>query len=497
MMTFDHDAFISYAHRDNAPFPGHGQKGWVTVFGDALQERLNTRLGRDARVWIDATLKGNEVFTPEIADRLAASALLVSILSPSYVGSGWCQREIDEFCAAAARTGGLTLGNMSRVVKVIKLPAEPVPAPMQGTVGYRFYADDNKFPIELQPDAGGLNGQQYLHTITRLAYEITQALGELNPALAAGAVAATPRGQALPAVFMADCGRDQQDARARLTVQLNRLGHEVLQLQPAPESEDALPAALNPLLDRCALSVHLVGNSVGRVPDGPSGHSLVMLENSLAALHCQRSGLRRIIWLPAGAQGERPEQQAFIDRLETSAAEQAGADLLRSDFETLKEAIDNRLRQLAAPPTHASTKPSGPPRVHLMMSEADRPAVVPLIQRLEAQGIEWTIPVFAGKSAEVRRANTDHLLASDATILVYGAGNELWKLGQVELRKRTITPDRARPHRSWTCLMPPLTDDKALLQQVAGPGLIDALGGLSGAALLPVVEALKSPGRGP
>ena len=502
MMSFQHDAFISYAHRDNSPFLGQGQKGWVTLFGDALQERLNTQLGdRDARIWIDATLKGNEVFTPEIGDRLAMSAVLVSILSPSYVGSDWCQSEVKAFCAAAERTGGLTLRNTNRIFKVIKLPADPEPRPMQGTDGYKFYTDTDvkKVPIEIQPDAGGVNRQKYADTITILAFEIVATLRKLNPALAAGATAASaaPSGLALPAVFVADCGRDQQDLRARLCAELRRLGHEVLQLQPPPETEDALQTALTPLLDRCALSVHLVGNSVGRVPDGPSGRSLAMLENSIAAQHCHRSGLRRIIWLPANAQGERPEQQAFIDRLQSSADEQDGADLLRRDFDELKDVIDKRLRQLAAPPDPAPTQPTGPAVVYLMMSEDDRKAVAPLIHLLEAQGIEVTKPVFAGSSEKVRKANARQMLASDATILVYGTGDELWKLNQLELRKKILAPDSARAHRAWTCLVPPLTKDKALLQQVAGPGMIDALAGLAAAALLPVTDALKSPGRGP
>lgn len=299
------------------------------------------------------------------------------------------------------------------------------------------------------------------------------------------------KGPTLPTVFLADCGRDQQEARECLAAALRMHGHEVLQLQPPPETEEALLLALGPVLDRCALSVHLVGNSVGRVPDGPSGRSLVMLENSIAAQRCQHSQLRRIIWLPASVQGERPEQQAFIDRLQTSADEQYGADLLRDDFEKLKGVIHSRLRQLAEPPPDpAPAISAGPPVVHLMMSAADREAVVPLIQLLKMQCLEVTTPVFVGASAAVRTFNKKQILASDATILFYGAENDLWKQGQVELRKRVITPDSARPHRAWTCLMPPLTDDKKLLQQVGGPGVIDALGGLSAAALLPVSLSL-------
>ena len=490
-MNFDHDAFISYSHRDNTPLPGPGQNGWVTMFGAVLKNQLGTRLGKDARVWIDPALKGNEVFATEISDRLAASALLVSILSPSYVQSSWCKREMDEFCAAAARTGGLTLGNLNRVVKVIKLPPAPQPEPelMQGMIGYKFYDERGGFPMELQPDGGGDSKEQYLCRITRLAYEITQALLRLNPS---PAVRDLPTDRpAPPPVFLADCGRDQQEARERLATELRVNGHEVLQLQPLPETEGALQLALEPLLDRCALSVHLVGDSVGLVPGGASGRSLVMLENSMAAQRCRNSTLRRVIWLPGHVQGERREQRDFITRLQTSADEQYGADLLRGDFETLKGEIHARLRQsVALPLNSASATPAGPAKVHLLMSEADREAAVPLIKLLQARGLEVTIPVFVGASAAVRKTNSDLIRASDMTILFYGVEDELWKHDQIKLRKRVIAPDSARPHRAWTCLMPPLTEDKKLLLQIGGSEVINGLNGLSIALLLPAIKAL-------
>ena len=497
-MNFDHDAFISYSHRDNTPLPGPGQTGWVTMFSAVLKERLNTRLGKDVRLWIDPALKGNEVFADEISNRLAASALLVSILSPSYVQSNWCKREMDEFCASAARNGGLKLGNISRVVKVIKLPPapEPEPEPMKGMDGYPFYEEAGGFPMELQPDGNSESKEQYLRRITRLAYQITQALQLLSQTLPRASAAAP--GQTLPAVFLADCGRDQHEARDCLAVELRVLGYEVLQLQPPPETEEALLVALAPLLERCELSVHLVGNSVGRVPDGPSGRSLVMLENSLAAERSRQAKLRRIIWLPAAVEGERPEQRDFIKRLQTSADEQYGADLLRGDFESLKSTAHNRLRQLATPQPDPAVRPvTGAPLLHLLMSEADRSAAVPLIQLLQAQGMEVTVPVFVGASGPLRKANQGLMLASDALMLFYGAENELWKQGQIDLRKRVISRDNVRPQRFWTCLMPPFTDDKKLLLQVGGPAVINGLDGLTAAVLRPVVQALASGRPGP
>src|SRR4029453_5742311 len=122
-MKFDHHAFISYAHIDNEPLTP-GQKGWVAQFHATLQTMLSQRLGEKARIWRDDKLEGNDMFAQEIVDQFARTALLISILSPRYVRSEWCTRELRAFCEAAALTGGVTIGNKSRIFKVVKTPAD-------------------------------------------------------------------------------------------------------------------------------------------------------------------------------------------------------------------------------------------------------------------------------------------------------------------------------------------------------------------------------------
>ena len=112
-MSFDQDAFISYAHIDNEPLTP-GQKGWVSQFHATLQAMLSQRLGEKARIWRDEKLDGNDVFADEIVEQFAKTALLVSIFSPRYVRSEWCTRELRKFCEVAARNGGVTIGNKSR-----------------------------------------------------------------------------------------------------------------------------------------------------------------------------------------------------------------------------------------------------------------------------------------------------------------------------------------------------------------------------------------------
>jgi hypothetical protein len=123
-LNFDSDVFISYAHIDNQPLPG-GQDGWVTVFHEALEQFLSRFKGGNARVWRDKKLRGNDVFSDEIMDQFPKTAALISVLTPRYLSSEWCTKEINGFCGVAQRTGGVVVENKARVFKVIKTPFDP------------------------------------------------------------------------------------------------------------------------------------------------------------------------------------------------------------------------------------------------------------------------------------------------------------------------------------------------------------------------------------
>jgi hypothetical protein len=123
-LSFDSDVFISYAHIDNQPLPG-GQDGWVTVFHEALEQFLSRFKGGNARVWRDKKLRGNDVFSDEIMDQFPKTAALISVLTPRYLSSEWCTKEINGFCGVAQRTGGVVVENKARVFKVIKTPFDP------------------------------------------------------------------------------------------------------------------------------------------------------------------------------------------------------------------------------------------------------------------------------------------------------------------------------------------------------------------------------------
>src|SRR5678816_2580986 len=162
-MNFEQNIFISYAHIDDLPLTP-GEKGWISRFHAALKALLSMRIGREAKIWRDEKLQGNDVFSDEIVAQFKQSAVLVSIVSSRYLNSDWCTREAREFCESARERGGLVVDNKSRVFKVIKTPVDEqasLPAPMKDLLGYEFFAVKDGAPLELDPSYGQEYAQLY------------------------------------------------------------------------------------------------------------------------------------------------------------------------------------------------------------------------------------------------------------------------------------------------------------------------------------------------
>jgi len=493
-MNFTKHLFISYAHLDNEPLTEQ-QQGWITRFHSSLAAILSMRMGRKAEIWRDSKLRGNDIFADEIVQQFPKTALLVSVLTPRYVESEWCTREVREFCNQAEQSGGLVVDNKSRVLKVIKTPVHSetrLPAVMQNALGYLFYVfDDEETPIELDPSFGPDFASKYNLKLVKLAWDVAQMIRKLEATAAQGGKSAEILAPSRPSVFLAECSYDQRESREALEAELRLHGYNVLPQQQLPREERSYAAEVTRLLVQCKLSVHLVGSGNGAVPDGPSQKSVVVLQNELAIQRSRIGELERVIWLPEGIKSPHPEQQRFIEALHTDPQAQFGADLVTADLETLKGAVHSHLQKLEEPKALQEMAASGAKIVYLMCDERDRAATIPIRKFLKAQNVEARIPVFEGDAATVRRTNQDILSQSDAVILFYGAGDEAWKRTVESDLKKMQGYGRAKPLlASFTYLAQPPTADKKELIDLEESNLINGMNGFSEAAMKPLLQAL-------
>lgn len=496
-MHFEKDLFISYAHIDNEPLNPE-QQGWITRFHASLEALLSMRLGGKARIWRDDKLRGNDVFGPEILDQFGQTAVLVSVLTPRYLNSEWCKKEVAEFCKRAEQTGGVVFANKARIFKVLKAPVETqesLPQVMKEVLGYEFFTIEDGTPLELDSAYGEKFAQDYNRKVGKLAWDVSQLLKTLETGTGVNGNDKQAGGK--PTVYLAECSYDRKTAREILEGELKRHGYPVLPDQELPREEEEYVAAVKGLLKRSRLSVHLVGENYGGVPDGPSQKSEVMLQNELAAEQSKSDGLKRVIWVPEGTHSKQTQQQAFIDALHQDAQAQIGADLITADIEGLKTSIHAILTKLEKPepqlPPEQAVAANQAKLIYLICNEKDRKATVPLRKFCRGLGFEVAIPAFEGDAASVREAHQQLMTNADVVILFYGTGDDAWKRTiDNELKKMPGYRSGKPVPPSYTFLADPKTTNKEDLIDMEESNLIIGLGDFSDTKMAAFVTAMKT-----
>lgn len=496
MPRYNKDLFISYAHIDNQPVAS-AREGWISRFHASLSALLSMRLGQKAEIWRDNKLQGNDVFADEIVDQFAQTAVLVSILTPRYLKSDWCTKEVREFCN---RGGGTAVDNKARVFKVLKTPVDTqdaLPPLVKNILGYEFFTMEDGAPLELDPEYGEKFAQEYNRKVGKLAWDISQLLKILAASADATASPTDSQAPAKATIYLAECSYDRKETREILEGDLRRHGYVVLPDEQLPRDEPEYVAAVERLMERSKLSIHLVGASYGAVPDGPSQKSVVVLQNEIAVRRSKAATLPRVIWLPDGTQSGQAAQQAFIETLHRDAEAQFGADLLTGDIEALKTSIYASLKKLERPePKPAAERAAtgkGSKLIYLLCIEKDRKATVPVRKYFRERGCEVSLPAFEGDAAAIREAHQQLMADCNALIVFYGAGDEAWKRTMDNELKRMGSYRGGRPFPPiHTYLAEPKTGDKEDFIDMGESNLMNGLAGMPDAQMAALVQAMDA-----
>jgi hypothetical protein len=491
-MTFDSDAFISYAHLDNLPLI-QGACGWVEDFHRALETRIAQLRGKEPQIWRDPKLQGNDFFADTLVERLRNVAVLVSIVSPPYLHSQWTRRELTEFCSAAAQRGGLQVGDKARLFKVLKtpVPLAEQPPELQRMLGYEFFKEDPNTgkPRELNRAFGKELELEFLMRLDDLAHEMCDLLECLEPDT-------EPQPDAAPAVaqltvYLAETTSDLRDERDSIRRELQQHGYTVLPAFSLPVLEDELRTTIQGELERSQLSIHLVGQHFSLVPEGGVA-SLIEIQNDLAIERAAKGGFSQLIWIPPALRIDDERQRKLVDQLRMNPKLRQGSDLLELPFETFKSTVHDRLR---AKQQSRSTEPVQAAKdlthLYFIYDQRDQEAIRPWLQFLFQQQMEILTPVFEGSETEVRENHEDNLRSCDAVLIYYGAANECWLRRKMREVQKSPGYGRNEPLRAFAiCLAPPKTFQKEIFQTHEA-SVVDQLNGFSADALLSFVRMAK------
>lgn len=422
---YNNDVFISYSHIDNQPFGSPGG-GWVDIFHEHLQNFVNVHVGRRTNVWRDRRLTGAEVFSDEIEQQLRSSAVLVSVISPGYMQSEWCNRELVGFTKAAQDRGNLRVGNLQRVVKVLRLPVERsvLPPLLDEVLGGQFYrvdpASGRARDLLLDSSADAL--QVFRARVDDVAQDLSRLLGSM--VTSGGAATAAPPAPAADTVFLAWTTGDLSEEREKLRRELEARNYRVVPTRAPPLDAAGVRESVLAALREAKIAIHLIGALYGFVPEGEE-RSIIELQSDEALYQASNSAAARIFWLAPNAQPQDRRLSALVDRLQKQSPQGSRVDLLANQtIEDLKTLALDRLNP--APKAAPVVVTAASALVYLMCDQLDRANVAPMQDFLFDQSLEVRLPLFDGDSEQIREEHYETLKECDGTLIFWGKAKEGW-----------------------------------------------------------------------
>lgn len=432
------DIFISYAHIDDRPLD-HGSKGWISQFHRALELRITQLLGREVTVWRDPKLNGNDFFDDTIVEQFRRASAMVSVISPRYVNSEWCRKEFEEFCQATTTSGGLRIGDKSRVFKVVKTPVEIEELPprisdlFQSLLGFEFF--------EIDPDSGRVREfdemfgagakQRYYERIYDLAHEVTQLfkiLRKEGPGNGEQVTEATGL-----TVYLATATSDLREAYDQLRRELLEAGHKVVPDTALAMVAEDFETAARAFLERSDVSIHLVGERFGMVPEG-TRESTTQLQNRWAAERCREApALRRFVWMPTGLQPDDERQAALVTEIQEDPEIHYGAEIVEGSLSVFKKRLTEKLAPKPPPELtrnatgiRSEQALQGSAQVYLICDPRDEENVAALEDYLFEQELEVRTPDFEADEVEFTELHRRHLCECDGVLIYYGQVRKSW-----------------------------------------------------------------------
>ena len=412
-----YDLFISYATENN-------RDGWVEQFEKALGEELGELIGRQfsAKESIFFDKRELEV-TQSFPDKLDAaardSAILVPILSPSYLMSPWCNRERVQFFSRLP--DGAQASECLAPIAVRPIDPGGLDALYRNAQQISFLSQDGQTPL-----AAG--SPEWIAQLRGLAGQLKNALQRL-------------RRNCKP-VFLGKATRTDrcQSLRAWLRTELERRYSRT-----APESLLALDDldAVRASMQEASLAIHFLG--------GSDEATLEAIDASVAACIGPT-----ILYQPFGVD-LKPDEQLWLDDFERELKPEIGyyQRLVGKNDQELLALIDEQITLVRTKPINEVA----PVELALVCEESDLEGVRQLKNEIKTRrSVEVKFPDFLGgrlKAMERLRMRHDFLRRAQALLFYYGTAER----NRLELFWQEAQQRRPDARRDWF-LAPPNLESK-------------------------------------
>jgi hypothetical protein len=266
----------------------------------------------------------------------------LSILSTAYGDSTFCKKEVEEFRQLRHPAFGLKVGTFSRFQAIVierDYSMQSWPPELRTTSPCPFYND--AVSLFSKPSVFD-NTSPWVINLWKVRDSIWATLDEMQKKRKGGMAVDSPYDLSLSeeregVVYLAEVTDDLYGRRENLRTSLAQSG----EVQVSGWSDPAAP----PSTGLGALSVHLFGAHPGRpYPNQNLSHPRLQLEATLGANPARRP----VVWVARDldiGNAETEEHQKFL----SSLSERNEVELLRTDFEDLKDEGQRECRRYPLP----------------------------------------------------------------------------------------------------------------------------------------------------
>lgn len=432
--------FISYAHADNQVF-GEETMGWVSYFVDHLQKAMGMRsIGGQIECWMDHRLEPQRSVNDELRRLIQKSHCIVAFISPRYLESEWCMKEMDTFIKLV---GDGKANDRVFLVELLPTEREHWHKGMHDLSVVKFWSKSIERPTPKLlgwPVPNTKTHEAYWDNINRLADILALQIKTIpsdNPPPKKDKEAPAwearhdlhhhePTASNDKVVWIADPTDDVLDHWETLTTRLK--DHRILAAH-YPYHEQALyQAALQNDLTQADCLVQLLGSLPGRKPTW-ANERLILLQANAAKNQANKRKLPFMLW-----------------RLPDIALEKiSDADYLALLNQASKESFDAFIQKIIAQLDQNPIPPSDELSVIVNADKPDRDLgkqIQAMLEELEVDATLAAEPLPTQTPADYRNDLEAQLIDSHGVLIVYGSTPPIWVQTQYRWAKKVLSSSR-------------------------------------------------------
>lgn len=427
---------LLYSEKDDQPIEG-ANKGWVSNFHKFLTTLMYqiTRENPEIRLIPDTSFDESKI---------QDCAAVIAVLSQNLTANKSLSSSLNGYSKKLKDENRLIADGIARFFKVLKYPfdADEHLPELEDLLSYDFYLVDplTGDPQEFTRFFGNDAERSYWMKLVDMAYDINHVLHAKTTD--DDSYETIPRERT---VYLASTGVDMVIQRDIIKRELIRHGYKVLPDHSLPKEAKALDRMIREDLDRCRLSIHLVGEDYGYKPRG-SELSVVDIQNRVASDHTyqiveknkdlkddEKEPFSRLVWVSPDLKNVTERQKIFIEDLKSDAASLEEAEVLQITLQELKSIIREELVTGGRFKNKREIRGYGQDKeddqtkiIYLIADRRDVDSTDEIQEYLKNKGFSVVSPSYEGDLVDLRYIHQENLRRCDASIIYFGESTEDW-----------------------------------------------------------------------